>query len=413
VALSCFYSKNVADEQLGLDTAAAEQVVVSVFEQIVAVLARQADAAITDASLFRLADTLFTAFARAGEDGLTAEQMRSACAAFPADVIDNRLHVLRRLGAIQPAFAKPFQHEYRGSFTSYVSMLFVQRMLARGGQSELHQILTMEKITLEGGQATEEEARDAAVRVTTALRLLVAELVALTVGGTVEALRERAPLLWNAKSLIDQASAVHAKLLEFWPGLGRWCGELRSAIAAYEDASTNASARLVAAAGASRALDLLPPEMWRGFARRASVDELAEVLADQVFDTPASWHDVADLAEAVAGTPQPTIGRSPPPRSRVSDDDEHPSEEGADVEAERLARVAEEVLGDRDAVAVEQLLSGEDWGAARRVLADLVAASNNGRLDYRLVWSGTVEVRPGSVPSWLTYGMFERVRRTA
>jgi hypothetical protein len=49
----------VADEQLGLDTAAAEQVVVSVFEQIVAVLARQADAAITDASLFRLADTLF------------------------------------------------------------------------------------------------------------------------------------------------------------------------------------------------------------------------------------------------------------------------------------------------------------------------------------------------------------------
>lgn len=50
------------------------------FEQIIAVLARQADAAITDAELFRLADTLFTAFARAGEDGLTAEQMRSACA---------------------------------------------------------------------------------------------------------------------------------------------------------------------------------------------------------------------------------------------------------------------------------------------------------------------------------------------
>ena len=69
-----FYSDDVADEQLGLDATAAEQAVVSVFEQIVAVLARQADAAITDAALFRLADTLFAAFARAGEDGLTASK---------------------------------------------------------------------------------------------------------------------------------------------------------------------------------------------------------------------------------------------------------------------------------------------------------------------------------------------------
>lgn len=117
----------MADEQLGLDSLAAEQAVVSVFEQIVAVLARQADAAISDAVLF---------------------------------------------------------------------------------QSELHQLLTMEKIKLEGGHSTADEAREVAVGVTTALRLLVAELVALTVGGTVEALRERAPLLWNAKSLIEQASAV-------------------------------------------------------------------------------------------------------------------------------------------------------------------------------------------------------------
>ena len=153
----------MADEQLELDAAAAEQAVVSVFEQIVAVLARQADAAITDAALFRLADTLFAAFARAGEDGLTAEQIRSACAAFPADVVENRLGVLRKLGAIQPAFDKPYQREYRASFTSYVSMLFVQRMLARGGQSELHQLLTMEKIRLEGGQGTAEEAREVAV----------------------------------------------------------------------------------------------------------------------------------------------------------------------------------------------------------------------------------------------------------
>lgn len=394
-----------------MDAAADERAIVSVFEQIVAVLARESDAAITDAALFQLTDTLFAAFARAGEDGLTAEQIRAACAAFPDEVIDNRLGVLRKLGAIRPAFDKPYQREYRASFTSYVSMLFVQRMLARGGQSELHHLLTMEKIRLEGGQSTTEEAREAAIRITTALRLLVAELVALTVGGTVEALREHAPLLWNAKPLIDQASAVHETLLEFWPELGRWCGELRSAIAAYADASTNASARLMAAAGTSRALNLLPPEMWGRFAQRATIDELAEVLVDQVFDAPAPWHDAADLAEAVAGTPQPTSGRSTPPRSRIPDGDEQPPEEWSDAEAERLTAVAEEALRDRDAVALEQLVSGTDWVTARRILADLIAASNNARLGYRLVWSGPVEVRPGSVPSWFTHGMFERLRR--
>ncbi|MGW2100000.1 hypothetical protein ACWCPX_20215 [Streptomyces olivaceoviridis] len=401
----------MVDEQFGLETVAAEQAVVSVFEQIVAVLARQANAAIDDAALFRLADTLFAAFARAGEDGLTAEQIRAACSAFPDEVIDNRLGVLRKLGAIQPAFDKPYQREYRASFTSYVSMLFVQRMLARGGQSELHQLLTMEKIRLEGGQGTPEEALEVVVGITTALRLLVAELVALTVGGTVEALRERAPLLWNAKSLIDEASAVHEILLEFWPELSRMCGELRSAIAAYEDASTNASARLMTAAGTTRALNLLPPEMWKRFAGRATVEELAEVLADQVFDAPSPWHDVADLAESVAGRSQPSGSRSTPPRSRVPDGNEQPSQEQSDAEAERLAGVAEEVLSGRDSVAVEQLLSGVDWVTARRMLADLVAASNNDRLGYRLTWSGPVQVRAGSVPSWLTPGVFERERR--
>lgn len=271
----------------------------------------------------------------------------------------------------------------------------------------------MEKIRLEGGEGTAEEALEVVVGVTTALRLLVAELVALTVGGTVEALRERAPLLWNAKSLIDQASAVHAILLKFWPELSRKCGELRSAIAAYEDASTNASARLMTAAGTTRALNLLPPEMWRRFARRATVDELAAVLADQVFDAPAPWHDIADLTEAVASRPQPTGSRSTPPRSRVPDGDEPPSQERSDAEAERLMGVAEEVLSGGDSVAIEQLLSGMDWVTARRVLADLVAASNNDQFGYRLAWSGPVQVQAGSVPSWLTPGVFERERRPA
>jgi hypothetical protein len=69
---------------------------------------------------------------------------------------------------------------------------------------------------------------------------------------------------------------------------------------------------------------------------------------NQVFDAPAPWYDAADLAEAMAGTPRPTSGRSTPPRSRVPDGDEQPPGERSDAESERLAAVAEEVLGDNE-----------------------------------------------------------------
>ena len=399
---------------LTIDDAMAGQAVVGVFEQIVAVLARQSDAVVNDTALFDLADALFAAFARAGEDGLTAEQIRAACSAYPDPVVSNRLTVLRRLGAIRPAFDKPHQREYRASFTSYVSMLFIQRMLSRGGQSELLQLLSAEQVNLEGPDATDADGRAVAVLVTTALRLLVAELVALTVGGTLDALRERAPLMWNAKALIDRASTVHATLLERWPGPGRWCTELRSAIAAYADASTTAATRLTAAAGTSRALDLLPAEMWLRFARTAGADDLAVVLADQVFDAPTAWYDVTDLLDAVNEIPRPTPTRTPPPRSIRSDGtgadrDPGPDAGRDDPEAARLDAVATELLAGRARVEVCDVLQGEDWPAARRMLADLTAAGNHDQLPYRLVWSDAVTVDPAGVPSWLTAGAFERI----
>ncbi|MFJ7593284.1 hypothetical protein ACIQZO_39095 [Streptomyces sp. NPDC097617] len=163
----------------------------------------------------------------------------------------------------------------------------------------------MEKIRLECGQGTAEEALEVVVGITTALRLLVAELVALTVGGTVEALRKRAPLLWNAKSLIDQASAVHEILLEFWPELSRMCQELRSAIAAYEDASTNASARLMTAAGTTRALNLLPPEMGSVTPGLGSGSAAAETTVEDLRVTGAAAYNIW------RGWPLPWLSRGP------------------------------------------------------------------------------------------------------
>jgi hypothetical protein len=73
--------------------------------------------------------------------------------------------------------------------------------------------------------------------------------------------------VWGNESLIGQAKDVHAVVLGKWPELDRDCATLRIALAAHADAIDAAAGRLIAQAGTTRALGLLPVETWRTFAR--------------------------------------------------------------------------------------------------------------------------------------------------
>lgn len=395
-------------EEPSLDGWAAEVAVVDVYRQIGAVLGRSARSVITDPVMFDVAETLFAAFAEAGERGLTVEQMHAAGRHHPRAVVEERVRVLRELKAIRPAFEKPNPREFQASFTAYVSLLFIQRMLRTGGQAELHQLLAIERINLESRDATQDDARRVAAEITRAFRLLANELVGLAVGGTIEALRERAPLLWSADELITRATGVHGQILERWPALSRACMELRAGVDAYRDASQSASARLADDAGATRALDLLPVEMWNSYAQRASVGQLAEVLATHVFDAPAAWQDVVALDEALQSTAKPTPTRIPPPRPALPDRQAGESAPRVDADLERLKALAEDLLRGREAVSIPDVLREVgDWATARRVFADLTAASNSPELGYRIDWEDTVEVG-GTAANLMTRGWFRR-----
>jgi hypothetical protein len=392
-----------------LDDVLVGEAVLGVYRQMFAALARDSGAVVDDPELVDVAETLLTAFADAGEDGLGHEQMRYVCRRYPAEVFENRLRVLRGLGAIREVFPKPNQLRYRASFTSVVGLMFVRRMMLDGGQSEMHRLLALEQLNVSDPGMTAEQAAGGAEGLARAFRLWSVELLTLT-NATIEELREQAPKLWGSEEIIQRAERLHGAILRRWPELDRTCTELRAAIYAYGDASRRAAARLTDSAGTTRKLTLLAPETWRTFARTASRERLAAVLDGFVFDAAAPWHGPAAIVTAVEEGPRTTAPRPAPPRASVADPglSEDASADGGAAVA-RLRTVAEQVLRGRDRVAVHDVLTDAgDWPTSRRLLADLSSAHLHPDLPYRLTWSAELRPRPGDSPSWLSHGDFER-----
>jgi hypothetical protein len=398
--------------EITLDAALTEEAVLATYRRMFAALARDSGAVVDDPELVDIAETLFAAFAEAGEEWLTHEQMRYACRDHPVDLFENRLRVLKGLGAIREVFPKPNQLRYRASFTSVVGLMFIRRMMADGGQSEMHRLLALEDLNVADPRTTMEEARQSAQNLGRAFRLWALELITLT-NGTIEELREQAPKLWGTEEIARRAQRLHATILTRWPELDRTCTELRASIYAYSDASRRAAGRLADSAGTTRNLTLLPTETWRTFAQTASKERLAAVLDGFLFDAPAPWHDPAAIVRAVDESPRPAPVQPTPPRSALPDDGPGDAlAPGDDATAGRLAELAEELLGEGDVAAVDIAL-GEagEWVVARRLLADLASIDLRPELPYALRWSDELVADPAGRPTWLSRGRLERTRR--
>ncbi|GES24785.1 hypothetical protein Aple_076840 [Acrocarpospora pleiomorpha] len=389
-----------------LDAALTDEAVLVTYRRMFAALARDSGAVVDDPALVDIAETLFAAFAEAGEEWLTHEQMRHACRAYPADQFENRLRVLRGLGAVREVFPKPNQLRYRASFTSVVGLMFIRRMMDDGGQSEMHRLLALEDLNVADPRTTMEQARQSAYNLARAFRLWALELITLSTG-TIEELREQAPKLWGTEEIARRAQSLHGTILGRWPALDRTCTDLRTAIYAYSDASRRAAGRLADSAGTTRNLTLLPAETWRTFAQTATRERLAAVLDGFAFDAAAPWHDPAAIAQAVDEAPRPAPIRPTPPRSPLPDPGPENSYAPVLTGLDRLTTVAEAALAGRSEVPLSEILT-DRWPAIRRLLADLTAADLRSELPYRLRWSDTLTSHPEGHPSWLSHGTFER-----
>ncbi|GAA3089156.1 hypothetical protein [Streptosporangium carneum] len=401
------------NHEITLDSALSEEAVLATYRRMFAALARDSGAVVDEPALVDIAETLFAAFAEAGEEWLTHEQMRHICRAYPLEQFENRLRVLKGLGAIREVFPKPNQLRYRASFTSVVGLMFVRRMMDDGGQSEMHRLLALEDLNVADPRTTMEEARLSAQNLSRAFRLWALELITLT-SGTIEELREQAPKLWGTEEIARRAQSLHATILTRWPDLDRTCTELRAAIYSYSDASRRAAGRLADSAGTTRNLTLLPAETWRTFAQTATRERLAAVLDGFVFDAPAPWHDPAAIVRAVDESPRPAPAQPTPPRSALPDPGPADSYEPGGGGLDHLASVAEAALAGRGTARLEELLTADgEWVSARRLLADLVSADLRPESPYRLRWSDALTADPDGEPTWLSHGHLERAGHDA
>lgn len=394
--------------ELTLDDLAGEAAVLRVYRQVFAVLAREAGAMIVDPTTIDVDEAILEAFAEAGSEGLTVEQAVAGCRQWDAQIVGRRFDVLREYGAISKVVDRPNERYHRAAFAPYVMLLFLRRMAEQGGQSELHQLLTLEQLNVKSANATSADGVASVRRLTKVFRLLGNELAILAAGSTAETLGDNAQLLWGNQSLIDQAKDVHAVVLGRWPELDRECAALRIALAAYADAIDAAAGRLIAQAGTTRALGLLPVEAWRTFGRESSPEVLAAVLDRFLFDAPAPWFSPQTLIEAVEAGRQVSTARVPPPRS----DDTEPvpdADTGVADDVVELRAIAERLLADSDSVSIVDVLDDAgDWISARRVLAEVTAIHHHPDLDYELVWRDGVRIDIAISPSWTSHGHFRR-----
>jgi len=395
---------------LSFDDLAGEAAVLGVYRQVFAVLARESGAMILDASSVDVDEAILGSFAEAGPEGLTVDQVIVACGRYPSQQVRRRFEVLREYRAVERVKDRPHELYHRAAFAPYVMLLFLRRIADRGGQAELHQLLTLEHLSVQESDATVEDARGTTQRMSTVFRLIANQLAGLAVGGVVETLRENAQLLWGNHGLLDQANDVHQTVLTRWPALDRECRTLRLAIAAYRDAVDAAAGRLIEQAGATRALGLLPVEAWLTFAREAEVGALSDVLNEFLFDAPAPWFAADTLIEAVESAQHTSPVRITPPRPQT-EPGSLTEEVVPDAEAERLRTLAEQLLGGRIQVGVTELLDEiGDWLGGRRLLADLTAMHLHDTLPYELRWSDQLRVDVKRSLSWVTEGRFGRVK---
>src|SRR5487761_1445397 len=196
--------------QPGLDDLAGEAAILRVYRQAFAVLAREAEKMILSPQLLDVDEAIFGAFATSGSDGLTEEQLRNACRRFPDGVVSRRFEVLKGYGAISKVFERPNERYYRAAFAPYIMLLFLRRIAERGGQSELHQLLSAEHDNVSAPSATGKDATASLARLTQVFRLIANELSIMSLGADVGQLRENAQLLWGNEALISRAEAVHA-----------------------------------------------------------------------------------------------------------------------------------------------------------------------------------------------------------
>jgi hypothetical protein len=403
----------MSDDQLGLGFSGRQRTpLLRRLSALVAPVASNAGAVIDDEQLLGVARAVCAAFSHQdAAGGLTraqiAARVNGTCA---EDVLDARLNVFLKLGLLRSLMDKKHQQRYVLDPAGYVGVLVFDRISQRGGIDELRALLDRTADAVRSGQTSAEEVASALDGCRAGFAVYANRLQQLVADAPLaELVAERS--FDDEERIHKTAQELQELVTDIFPQLDRLAWKLVIEALRYVDAAEGLLQRVLGEGGMALNFDQLDPEEYLTAARSATLDKLATVATDAVFDPAMPWADAGAVIKTVEQyRPRRPRERPPdPPPSPDADPIARMQQRAAETAQRRVVR-AEGLLAGRTGVDLTDSLRNAGWPGAGRILADLLALDAAEEHPYSVCFSDALHVDAEAPLTYLSPATLHRGR---
>ncbi len=287
---------------------------------------------------------------------------------------------------LRPILDKKHQQRYVLAPSGLVGVLIIDRFSRRGGVEELLSLLDRTTSALKRHEADAPAVAAALDSCRAMFAVFANELSRLVATAPLgELLDERR--FHDDSGFIARVAELESLVTDQFPELDPAAYKLLLEAQRYVSAVEDLLGRVLEEGGDVRNFSLLDPEEYLEAARTATVEALAAVAVDVVFDPAMPWVDAGAIVEAAERYRPRHMTRTRPPEPPAADDGD-PVEQlqaRAHETVKRRALQAEALLGGAPIKELTDILRGSGWPAAGQTLAELLTLDAVPEQPYQVV----------------------------
>lgn len=379
---------------------------------LVAPLAKNSNAVITDPGLLDVARAIFAAYAGTPTSGgLTIRELRMACARVCDNdaVFNQRVETFQALRMLLPSFEKKYEQRYILHPISMVGIHVILRVCEQGGVGELIALLDHTRSAIERHGVNESDVRESLLESRRILAVIADHLHALVDTRTLdELIAERRH--HEHPGLMEHVQALSRVVTDRFPDLDTKALTLTIVAHRYLSARERFLKRIIEDGARSGDFSVLSPEEYLTAFKHAPVDLLSQVFTHVPVDPPDPGINAAALAEEVQSLGVRQVRPTRPPRPENKDEEDDPLHDvlrKKDRRRQQAHRSAELVLREPGSTELTDTMRGWGWPQAAVRLTELLAISTP-KGPYEVELTDTLFVSPGEELTYLSRVLLHR-----
>lgn len=370
-------------------------------------VAAHGGAVVDDPALVRYAEAVIGAFGQGDIDlGLSRAQIIERALRetdLDRDELDSRIDTFVELAMLLPYRDKAHQQRYVISTDAVAGNLFFRKGLTEGGIEELLQLLGATADAIEAGRHDAGKVADALSEQRGYVEMWTAAVNRLTETATLsELVAERTE--HDGDRMLGQVERVVDVVTKHHPTLRVAAAALLTAAQAYLVATQRLLERIVDEGASTRDFSLLDPSDYARLATTGTIEELAAVFHDVVWDPPRPQVSPGDVVDALrAYRPHRRQARRPPVEAEATGASGDPLEgldERLDILRRQREHAAELLLQGARTVDLSSHLRASPWPAALRTIVELTTLDADQQSTYRLELADTIVVDTDAHTTW-------------